>query len=532
MSLSQFFGEHEQLSVGIVVFLFFLIALSTAGSYYGFFGPHYKSINVGYEKVNNSLLVHEAMLVIPNGNNGQVVYRSFSEPICLDSSCNIHILSVDCEVGTPYFAKQEFSPLNPNSGRKYKLSNSLIHKIYSNEVGCFLNSSTYADVKEEKLTVVYAVPIDHVVKNHYTHYLFTEEHMPISKLTVSGLNGKSAKNFIPKDEVVAIDVKTGGIKSKGVPLFVGLLLVVLFSAIPYVIWYYLGKEKDVLVPEYLHTLPDSKLEPWQVDVLTNGTFKISKYGIASILLELYVNHVLKFKEEKKLGLFKKRMFMINKKASLDKLSDKAKQFYNIVKKWKFKEDENYIYCSMPSNQQEILRIIDGSDVKSFVNKIIDKTGFYIMITASFLFIFIAPAFVQLNFLGYTALFMSPFLIIPMSTVFSRFKGDNYKEYLEWLAFKRMLMDFAQIQKYFKEDYQQWKSWLVYATALGAAENLIKTMKELKFLPQQDLDELNSAQITAILFASSIYSVGNPSSSGAGGLVGSGGGFGGGGGGMR
>ncbi len=532
MSLSQFFGEHEQLSVGIIVLLFFLVALSTAGSYYGFFGPHYKSINIDYERMNNSLIVHETMLVAPNGNNGQVVYRSFSEPICLDPSCNIHILSVNCKVGTPYFAKQEFSPLNPDSERKYKLSDSLMHKIYSNEVGCFLNSSTYADVKEEKLTVVYAVPMDHVVKNHYTHYLFTEEHMPISKLTVDGLDGKSAKSFIPKDNVVAIDVRTGSIKSSGIPLFIGLLLVISFSAIPYLFWYLFGKEKDALVPEYLHTIPDSKLEPWQVDVLTNGTFKISKYGIASILLELYVNHVLKFKEEKKLGLFKKRMFLINKKASLDNLSSKAKQFYDVIKEGKFKEDGTYVYCSVPKNQQEILRIINGPDVKSFVNKIIDKTGFYIMIAASFLFIFIAPAFVQLNFLGYTALFMSLFLLFPMSTVFSRFKGDNYKEYLEWLAFKKMLMDFAQIQKYFKEDYQQWKSWLVYATALGAAENLIKAMKELKLLPQQDLDDLSSAQVTAILLANNIYSVGNPSSSGVGGGVGVGGGFGGGGGGMR
>lgn len=532
MSLQQFFGEHEQLSVGIMVLLFFIIAWSAAGSYYGFFGPHYKSINVGYERVNNSLLVHEVMLVMPKGNDGQVVYRSFSEPICLDSSCNIHILKVNCEVGTPYFAKHKSAPINPKTGLKYNILPSVESKIYSNEVGCFLNSSTYADIKEENLTVVYAVPMAHVIKNHYVHYLFTEEHMPISKLNVNGLNGKSAKSFIPKDTVVAIDVKTGRIKSRGIPLFVGFLLVFLFSAIPYVIWYYLGKEKDVLVPEYLHTIPDSKLEPWQVDVLTNGSFKISKYGIASILLELYVNHVLKFKEEKKLGLFKKRMFLINKQASLGNLSNKAKQFYNLIKEWKFKEDENYIYCSVPNSQQEIKNIIEGQDVNSFVNRIISRGGFYVMTGVGFLLVFIAPAFVPLSFIGYIALFSVLFLVFLMSTVFSRFKDDNYKEYLEWLAFKRMLMDFAQIQKYFKEDYQQWKSWLVYATALGAAKNLIKAMKELKLLPQQDFDDLSYAQVTALLLANDLYSIGNPSSSGAGGVVGAGGGFGGGGGGMR
>ena len=73
---------------------------------------------------------------------------------------------------------------------------------------------------------------------------------------------------------------------------------------------------------------------------------------------------------------------------------------------------------------------------------------------------------------------------------------------------------------------------MYATALGAAENLIKAMKELKLFSPEDLDELSSAQVAAVLLAGSLYSVSNPSSSGVGGVIGAGGGFGGGGGGMR
>lgn len=532
MNLSQFFGEHEQLSVGIMVLLFFLIALSAAGSYYGFFGPHYGSMNVNYKEANNSLIIHETMLVMPNGNDGQVVYRSFSEPICLDSSCNIRILKVNCEVGTPYFAEDDFSPVDPKSDVEYDVPNQVELKIFSNEVGCFLNSSTYADVKKENLTAVYSVPMDHVEKNHYTHYLFTEEHMPISKLTVNGFNGKSAKSFIPRDKVVAIDVRTGRIKSRGIPLFVGLLLVFLFSAIPYVIWYYLGKEKEVLVPEYLHTIPDSKLEPWQVDVLTNGTFKISKYGIASVLLELYVKNILKFQEKKELLFFKRRMFLVNKNASPNNLSSKAKQFYNLVIERKFKEDERYFYCSLPDNQYEVNNFIKGSDVQMFISDTISRVGFYLMLGLDIILFFLLSSFFELTGWGYVFMLLVFILVFFMTTVFSRFRDDNYKEYLEWLAFKRMLMDFAQIQKYFKEDYQQWKSWLVYATALGAAENLIKAMKELKLFSPEDLDELSSAQVAAVLLAGSLYSVSNPSSSGVGGVIGAGGGFGGGGGGMR
>ena len=525
MSLMQFFGEHEQLSVGIITALFILFSASMIIDYYGFFSPHYDSIFVNYTKSGNSLVVHEIMSIAPSGASKQVVYRSFSDRACLSSSCSIHILSVGCKVGRPYFSGYDGNPVNPAGGARYVISRQLKQKIRANEVGCFLNSSTYANVSEETLSITYEVPMSYVAEHNYMHCLFSEDHLPIYKLIAIGLEGRSSKRFVPGDVHIFIDVSSGKIKSGGVPLIAGLILVALISATPLVIWHFFGREKNFLVPEYLHALPDPEMEPWKVDVLTNGMFKLSKNGLASIILKLYVDGVLKFGEKNDT----KDVLLINKHAPIGNLSDKEKQVYDLIKSGKFKEDDDYIYCSARRvNQQKIMKVVNGPGIKSFIGKIIDARGFYFILVSAMVLMFILGFLGLVSVIGIFSITLIFFLLVFMATVFSRFKGDYYKRYLEWLSFKRMLTDFAQIKKYFKEDYRQWRSWLIYATALGAAENVIKAMKELKFLSKEDVDSISSAYVSSGILANSIYPSSN-SSSGAGGVSG---GFGGGGGGMR
>lgn len=63
-------------------------------------------------------------------------------------------------------------------------------------------------------------------------------------------------------------------------------------------------------------------------------------------------------------------------------------------------------------------------------------------------------------------------------VFERWKKDYYREKLEWEAFRRFLSDVAMIERFALGDVAIWKDWLVYGTALGVGENVIKTMKSL------------------------------------------------------
>lgn len=62
-----------------------------------------------------------------------------------------------------------------------------------------------------------------------------------------------------------------------------------------------------------------------------------------------------------------------------------------------------------------------------------------------------------------------------------------REYIEkWNNFKKYLKDFSQIKEYPPESVKIWNKYLVYATALGIAENVIKAMKLQ--LPEQELEE--------------------------------------------
>ena len=193
-------------------------------------------------------------------------------------------------------------------------------------------------------------------------------------------------------------------------------------------------------------------------------------------------------------------------------------------------------CSPSTRQREIMGFVNDIDVKELEKKLYDKKGYNMLIGSTTALVFGIFYFTHLN-LGTGILFLvfadaaiilaSLIGIIPAS-VFGRFYKQYHVEYLQWLSFKHMLLDFAQIKRYLKEDYRQWRTWIVYATALGAAENLLKAMKELRLLTAAEYNNVSNVNSTAIWFAASSSPKGGGGGIGGGG----GGGFGGGGGGGR
>jgi len=116
-----------------------------------------------------------------------------------------------------------------------------------------------------------------------------------------------------------------------------------------------------------------------------------------------------------------------------------------------------------------------------------------------------------------------------STLFGRWKGEEYKEKLEWDAFKRMLSDLAAIKKYAPQDLSMWGEWLVYGTALGVGDNVVKAMKDLDI----KLEEVRFAPYIPFMFRPIVVAhMASAGGGGRGGGLGGGGGFGGGGGGAR
>ena len=95
----------------------------------------------------------------------------------------------------------------------------------------------------------------------------------------------------------------------------------------------------------------------------------------------------------------------------------------------------------------------------------------------------ADSYPQLNLGFYSAVVFFIQCCIPSflapHAFFGKWKANFYKEKLEWDAFKSFLSDYAMIEKYVPEDIGIWKDWLVYGTALGVGENVVKAMNQLK-----------------------------------------------------
>lgn len=119
------------------------------------------------------------------------------------------------------------------------------------------------------------------------------------------------------------------------------------------------------------------------------------------------------------------------------------------------------------------------------------------------------------------------------------KGVDY--HAKWQAFKKYLQDFSLIKDHPPESVAIWNKYLVYATALGVADKVIKSM-EIS-LPEEQLNQSNiylfhyyggyttlSSCLSTGMSASTSTDAGVGGSGGGGGVGGVGGGSGGGGGG--
>ena len=135
------------------------------------------------------------------------------------------------------------------------------------------------------------------------------------------------------------------------------------------------------------------------------------------------------------------------------------------------------------------------------------------------------------------------VMIIFSAVFEKALGRWTPEgrlfYERWNNFKKYLTDFSALKEHPPESIELWDSYLVYATALGVAEEVLKNMSLVVPAEQMETSHFYYVYHSFGQFGSgfeSAYSSSAPSSApssyGSGGVSGVGGGSGGGGGGAR
>ena len=99
--------------------------------------------------------------------------------------------------------------------------------------------------------------------------------------------------------------------------------------------------------------------------------------------------------------------------------------------------------------------------------------------------------------------LSIIAVIYLSMITKRSKNGAL-EYKKWMAFKKFLLDFGRLDEKQLPEIVLWSKYLVYATVLGVAESLQKTMKiKLKNIENNDLT-ISDIYFANYLINNSIY----------------------------
>jgi uncharacterized membrane protein len=312
-----------------------------------------------------------------------------------------------------------------------------------------------------------------------------------------------------------------------------------------------GREKRFIVPKYLSVTPNNKLKPWLVNLIfKSDPLNFDEDGFYATLLDLHKRGKIKIEaknnkglkiqllNEEGLDIYEKRVIKFLKSLSKNNIvdTDEVKKLVEILSlnrelEWKLlelKDELLYLTKRAERNAAESYVISGKKMLIPFISISIFLLLASILLAFNLPFYSISTILLANSFIPLTQSLIA--LAFP-STLFGKWRHSFYKEKLEWNAFKRFLSDLALIKKYSPKDLSIWGEWLIYGTALGVGDNVIKAMKALKV----PLEELKIASNLPIFIQPIITAV--PfSKTERGGFIGggfgSGGGFGGGGAGAR
>ena len=311
-----------------------------------------------------------------------------------------------------------------------------------------------------------------------------------------------------------------------VPVLLGalILLTALGAAIAvpaalYLIWDRHGRERQFTVPRYLSFVPDPTLKPWVVNmVFTGEPGDFDENGFYATVLDLYRRGFLEILPETgggspsggppagvgsrlipEGGHIRLRVAMPE---TGDPYEKRVLRFLTALSQGGTVGTEDLWQMSArartdPLAQARVLQV--KADLVS-LSHVPDRAVVYryledgrervvpvlllaaILCGVVILSLIVAPSAADLLV---PALFLSGFAVAVAAvawslapTVFGTWKGDSYRLKMEWDAFRVFLSDLALIRKYPPRDIAMWGEWLVYGTAMGVGDTVIREMKEL------------------------------------------------------
>lgn len=325
----------------------------------------------------------------------------------------------------------------------------------------------------------------------------------------------------------------------------GLIMVLLMPFLFLAIYHKYGREKPFVVPEYLSFIPDESMKPWQVNLLFKGDAVVfDEDGYYATLLAMHRKNILEIIEKQDgegvtirvIGdhsddPYEERVLEFLREVGDDGIVD-SEELASLAKQ--ARKDKS-IESRMLRYKEALSNVTHRSDPRLIADYIVDGrdnilplafvAASFCIISVMMIIIFstLVALLVPATIFWADMILQSIIAFVFPATLFGHWKGDTYREKLEWDAFAKFLSDLALMKKYAPSDMSMWGEWLVYGTALGVGDKVVKAMDELDIsIPEAALAVgVTSAFVPVLAFS--------PPSSGGGGGFGGGGSFGGGGG---
>ena len=502
----------------------------------------------------NGTLTERYTYDVKTSGEYRMLFRSWNAPLTFGTAAgqNVQFVSVNPPSGTIGYAKDVGGNVIVTDGPESSAFQSTITTLAeTNEVGIF-NPDYYSD---GKYTVEYSYilhpPLEYDSTTSHLNLKFAGgSHIPYRtiRITIPAKNVEQVYVYPPfmvvrndgdtytitgsaaADENVAVELlatadglsaipgirtEVADLKSKtasgsfwyNLPYFVASLLnilakacVILVPILLITLYYHYGREKMFTVPEYLSTIPNPSLKPWQVNLLfKDDALDFDEDGYYATLLELHRRKLIHITEKgtgkgieiQILSTATSDPYELRVLAFIQQLSENNVLDTDKIEALAKKAQSNRTAEEKALQYQRMLAdVTSRADAALPAQYIVDGREHMIplllitivlfAITLIFAFVTTMQSYILIPavILWAAVLVQVIIAIAAPSTLFGHWKDDKYKEKLEWDAFSHFLSDLTMIQKYAPSDISMWGAWLVYGTALGVGENVEKAMKSL------------------------------------------------------
>ncbi len=493
------------------------------------------------------------------------LYRSFESEIYSFNNSNIYsknyllIKNVECSHGNYYFKDYYGNPY-PNS----------YHYTENNEYGCTFGFDTgFLENQEYRINAEYEIHPENLFKINDKYYIKFVAYSSGNHIRLTNENfevyGDAVRDdkYLEDQNVILYLSYSGDITSfniietkdfefdSNIKYKLKYLLFFFPGIFFFIVWFIFGKENTYeQTPKELSSFPSKRIF-WEVAAYFNPPFsRIDKNFFAATLLNFYNKKIIDIKEKDKdkeiyikLNIFqgddleRKIYNLLGEAERL--LKDKAKKglfLGGLTSKQKQKSfDGEYFNLKMSMMNSGLTT--DFLEIRNYVQSegkkyIHNNSGIVILVlvlSGFFAFILKSNLNTGMDYLDliYVMFFVVSMFTIPLTqgALFSKYKGNHYIEYQKWKAFKRYLKNSFSIKTATHKTVVMWNEYLIYATALGVPNKVIKELQANNLIDERQVNMYNG-----VILASSASFSSSSGGAGGGGFGGAGGGGAGGGGG--